>query len=310
MGLRIPNPATAQKSDSSLMDWFKQNPFLGSLAFATVLFVIASGYYAYTTHSEFVLQTEEYSVKTSAVAQARGTKPFPNQTNLEAAQAEKAEAEKIIGEMNALLSQKSGKVDQSLNPQAFQDRLNAQVSKIEKAARSAQVELPENFYLGFDEYRNQLPSATAAPLLGQQLDSISSVITILVEAGVKAINAVRRQPLSVESAKQDTTDKPEKNPNNLILAPFEVSFVADQTNFRLALNKIVTADPIIFVRLVSVANSQQSPPAKQNGMNSDPQSNADQPSAETSIPVLLGKETLNVDLRLATISADNTSDKK
>jgi|688.fasta_scaffold32011_5 hypothetical protein len=292
------------------MDWFKQNPFLGGLALVTALLVIASGYFAYNTHSEFALQSEEYSAKMSAVAQARGAKPFPNPANLEAARAEKADAEKILGEMKALVAQKSGKVDPALNPQAFQDRLNTKVSTIEKAAQSAQVKLPENFYLGFDEYRNQLPAPTAAPLLGQQLDAISRVITILVDAGVKEINAIKRQQLAVESAKQDTKDKPKKDSDDLTLAPLDISFVADQTNFRLALTEITSADPMIFVRLVSVANSQPAAPAKETAMSSSPQSGADQPDTEKSIPVLLGKETLNVDLRLATISTDNTSDKK
>jgi hypothetical protein len=292
------------------MDWFKQNPFLGGLALVTIPLVIASGFFAYNAHADFVLQTEEYSAKMSAVAQARGAKPSPSQTNLTAAQAEKAEAEKILGEMKALVSQKSGRVNTSLNPQAFQDLLNVKVSAIEKAAESAEVKLAENFYLGFDEYRNQLPPAAAAPLLGQQLDSISRVITILIDAGVKEIKSIKRQQLAVESPKQETTDKPKEDANDLTLVPFDVSFVADQSNFRLALTEIITADPLIFVRLVNVANSQPAAPLKENDMNSLPQDSDDRPDAETSIPVLLGKETLSLDLRLATISTDNTSDNK
>ncbi len=291
------------------MDWFKQNPFFGGLALVTTLLLAASGYFAYLAHTDFTLQTEEYAAKMSAVAQARGAKPFPNQANLEAAQAEKAEAQKILGDMKALVAQKSGKIDPTLNPQAFQDRLNAKVSVLEKAAQTVQAKLPDNFYLGFDEYRNQLPAPAAAPLLGQQLDSISMVVSIFLESGVKEITAIKRQPLPVESGKQEKSDANKKDAEDLILAPFDVSFVADQTNFRLAMTKIITADPMIFVRLVSVANSQPGAPLKDTG-GAPPQNSGDQAQTEASIPVLLGKETLSVDLRLASISTDAASDKK
>lgn len=291
------------------MDWFKQNPFFGGLALVTALLVIATGYFSYNSHSAFNQQTEEYAAKMSAMAQARGAKPFPNQANLEAAKAEKAEAEKILGEMKALVAQKSGKIDPSLNPQSFQDRLNAKVSALDKAAESAQAKLPENFYLGFDEYRNQLPSPAAAPLLAQQLESISMVVSILLDSGIREITGIKRQPLPVESGNQPKADVDKKDAEDLTLAPFDISFVADQTNFRLALTKIITADPMIFVRLVSVANSQPAAPRKDTAANAR-QPAGDQANAENSIPVLLGKETLNVDLRLASISTENATPAK
>lgn len=291
------------------MDWFKQNPFFGALALLTAVLVIASGYFAYSTYAEFNLQAEEYANKTSAIAQARAAKPFPNQANLEAARTEKAEAEKILGEMKSLVAEKSGKFDPSINPQAFQDRLNAKASELEKAAHSAKAKLPENFYLGFDEYRNQLPSVAAAPLLAQQLESIANVVSILIKSGVSEIKAVKRQPLIVESAKQQKNEGNKNNASDLTLAPFDVSFVSDQTNFRLALAKIITADPMIFVRLVSVANSQPNAPAKETAGSTSQQGSLGQPGGETSIPVLLGKEILNVDLRLASISTDSASKK-
>jgi hypothetical protein len=63
---------------------------------------------------------------------------------------------------------------------------------------------------------------------------------------------------------------------------------------------IVTARPLIFIRLASVANSQPEAPTKEAAPGATPVSTTG--TNATGIPVLFGQETLQVILRLAAIS--------
>jgi hypothetical protein len=82
-----------------------------------------------------------------------------------------------------------------------------------------------------------------------------------------------------------------------------VEFVADQSSFRSALSAITTAQPMVLVRLVSVANSSPAPPAKEStGATQETAEAAATTEGTGEIPVAFGKETLNVKLRLASVS--------
>ena len=66
--------------------------------------------------------------------------------------------------------------------------------RVTDKARANKVKLPENFFLGFDEYSAALPGNAEAPLLGQQLAQIELLLNILIDARVDALTAFRRVP--------------------------------------------------------------------------------------------------------------------
>ena len=62
-------------------------------------------------------------------------------------------------------------------------------------ARVNKVRLPDNFFLGFDEFAAALPNTAAAPLLGQELSQMQILMNILIDARVDSVTALRRTPL-------------------------------------------------------------------------------------------------------------------
>jgi hypothetical protein len=116
------------------------------------------------------------------------------------------------------------------------------------------------------------------------------------------ITAVNRAPLPEEAQVEAGQGGAEagKLPD-LLLAPFDVEFVADQANFRQALNSVASAQPMVLVRLVSVTNSKPAAPPKESALET-PEVDPLAPDRPTPIPVLFGQENLTVKLRLASVS--------
>ena len=287
------------------MNWFKENPFVGALVASTTLLTLVGLYFAYTQNTAFVEQTDTFAANNSSLARLQKAKPFPNEANLTAAEEEAKSAAKILGDLAAEVARQSTPLDPNLTPRDFQDKLSAAAATAEKAAANVEVGLPEDFYLGFSAYKAQPPPEAAASVLGQQLETIANVTGLLLKSGIRQFIGIERAPLRAE---EPETDEGEDKPTSaqlaaVQLAPFDVEFVADQSAFRAALSAIITAQPVVLVRLVSVTNSSPSPPAKETA-------GATQETAETvaategsgQIPVAFGKETLNVKLRLASVS--------
>jgi hypothetical protein len=243
----------------------------------------------------------------------QSAKPFPNEANLKAAEEEAKSASKILADLAAEVARQTTPLDPNLTPRDFQDKLSAAAATADEAATSAGISLPVDFYLGFSAYKAEPPSEAAAPVLGQQLETIANVTGLLLKSGIRQLVGIDRAPLPAEGSEvEGDGDKPAKAElAEVQLAPFDVEFVADQSTFRGALSAIITAQPMVLVHLVSVANSSPSPPAKESaGATQETAEPATETEGSGEIPVAFGKETLNVKLRLASVSVTATAAKE
>ncbi len=288
------------------MNWFKANPFLGGLAVATAALVLVAGYLLLETQARYSEQATLFEGQKATLEQLQRNKPFPNEANVRAMQAEHDEALEILKQIGETV-----RVDApATTPQAFQDALRNKVSDITTRAQESGVALGENFYLGFEGYENKLPSAEAAPHLALQLASIHNVASILIDSKVRGITSIHRMALPSE-AERDIPDRDTRGNRNsrgsaspsdlpdLRLTPFEVNFEADQSHFHTAFNRILEAKPSIFVRLVGITNSSPQPP-KKDGEEEAPAADQQAPSL---IKPVVGQEHLIINLQLASISA-------
>ena len=286
------------------MNWFKANPFLGGLTLLTALAAAAGLYFASGQHAAFIEQSDAYANNVSTLNNLQSAKPFPDDANLQAARAEDERAAEVFSGLASAVAGQSAPRDNSLTPQQFQDKLSEAASDTLAKAQAGGIALPEDFYLGFTQYKTQPPTAAAAPALGQQLASISNVVRVLLESRVTEITSITRTPLPEEAEKEEDQGRPEVGKlADLLLAAFDLEFVAEQANFRQALNAIANAQPMVLVRLVSVANSNPVAPSKENPLeNAEEPAAAETPDQPPPIPVLFGQESLTIKLRLASVS--------
>lgn len=88
------------------------------------------------------------------------------------------------------------------SPTAFMNLLSERNNRLLVLARKNGVGLPENFSFGFARYaaEGNLPPPPEVPRLTQQLIMIENIGTILIEAGVKRIEQVRRDEFEQRAA--------------------------------------------------------------------------------------------------------------
>ncbi len=288
------------------MNWFQKNPFLGGFLAVVILAAAGTAYLSYSAYTKFIEASDEYSGAVSRLHSLQNRTPFPSKENLEAYSELNAAYDAKFDELLAHLAERQAPIE-TVTPQVFQDNLRAIVSQITKLATENGVELPEGFYLGFDQYRGTLPSDTAAPILANQLVGINNLVKNLIELRVSAIGSINRVPLPEEGGTPVRAPAPTERPRRgaaqaaaeespaepiLIVNPVDISFRAEQARLRQALNAIVTSDRFLILRSLTVQNSQTEGPLRQPAGIPD---TAVAPAADNPIAALLGEQATPVE---------------
>lgn len=249
------------------MNWIKSNPFLTGFIVVVILITGVLGYFLSNAYTSYAAVSEEYDTQVGKLQQLQNRVPFPNAENNTAFT---ALLEEYAVEYNSLLGELTTKQIplEAISPQAFQDRLRAVVSEVQAAAEAKNVVLPEDFYLGFDQYQGTLPSDAAAGPLARQMAAIKSIVDRLIEFRVAEITSIERKPLPQErggtpppNRKQPAASKVEA-PQISAAFPFEISFVTEQGRLRQVLNAAVSSEHFFIIRNLSVVNTQLEGPSR------------------------------------------------
>lgn len=288
-----------------MTDWFKSNPLLAALGAVAAVLLVAGGYLLFAEMERLSEEQSAFDQKKMQLQQLQRNKPYPNQSNVDATRKEAEEAAGLLQEIAKELAVEAP----ATTPQAFQDELARLVKDVAEKASAKKIGLPENFYLGFEQYETQLPPDDVASRLSLQLRSIHSVAVVLIDSRVRSLGAIVRGPVRGESSSASEQEAPsEESPKKkreseaprLEMAPFDITFSADQAAFRTAFNRISELQPPVFIRLVAIENSSPAPPSK----TPDPEASvaqAEQPAPQSGIRPVVGRETLSVSLKLASV---------
>lgn len=253
------------------MNW--RNPFLTGYLALTVGGAALFGYLAFSAYSHYTEVSDTYDSQVQRLQKLQNRRPFPsdeNNASMRALSAEyRSEYERLVQAFTRLQ-----RPLETITPQTFQDRLRDYVSAVDVAARKNGVTIAENFYLGFDQYRNALPSSEAAPALARELDAIRLVVDSLIDNKVREIKGIKRDLLTEESPRPAATPAPRpgapaaaKTPAPSATSPisrsaFTIVFVADQGRFRQTLNDIVRAPQFFVIRSLNVQNEKLEGPSR------------------------------------------------
>jgi len=295
------------------MNLFKENPFLAGVIIAAVVVLGALGYLLSQSVAEFTAQKESLDSRIAELHRLQNASPYPSEQNVAATLASAAELKESVLALQAQARTMLPEVPADVTPQEFQDDLRRVVSAVVAKAREAGVELPGEFYLGFDEFRTSLPDPVQAPFLARQLEVNQWLVNSLLEAGVSQIDTFTRNPLPVEKSLELAAfpENPEPGDitrkNTLILG-----VTGEQGRVRRALNDLLRAPQFLVIRALEISNSSTEGPPKADtpveGMVSasptleslfgqEETAASGQRSGED-LPIVLGKETVSAKLNL------------
>lgn len=291
------------------MNWFKENPFLSGLIAVAVLAGGAMGFMVFQSWTAYTAASDAYTEAVTKLHGLQNKVPFPSEANLKTIQAGLDDYAARVARLRAQLAKMEVPLDATVTPQQFQDGLRAAVNDIRERAAANNVKLPENFYFGFDQYQTQVPAESAAPYLNRELAVIKTLVGHLVDLKVSSVNGLRRSPLPQESGSAAPQggagkDKPAAPDRVLEKSPFEISFTAEQSKFRVAFNSLLGSDQFLLVRSLNLQNSSPQAPAKATAESS--QKGASNPFAsgqagttdQKNLQVIFGRETVNATLQI------------
>jgi len=158
------------------------------------------------------------------------------------------------------------------DPVAWKADLDDSVQRLNMAAKLHTVTVPPNYYFGFSRYLNQSPSDQQTTVLSKQLMGIEQLVTILINAQVKSIDAIRR------TYEEDPRIGSGGGPNQPMVTdqlagysftaagnaytsyPLEVEFETTSENLRTVLGNLIQSPYIFVVRSLSIQNTKPDSP--------------------------------------------------
>src|SRR5690348_9266494 len=179
------------------MSWIRQNRFLGTFFGALALATIFSLWFFFHEKSAADATQARLEETLNELMRLRQSTPFPSYENLRKMRAQSA---RYRASLLALEDELKGRMFPRvpLQPNEFQAQLRLAVNDVADHAATAKVQLPANFYLGFDEYATSLPNSEAAPRLGRQLRAIEWLVNTVIDAHVDAVAKLTRMSLPEE----------------------------------------------------------------------------------------------------------------
>src|SRR5437016_14570076 len=283
------------------MNWYRENRWLGNFLIAFAVTALLALWFLFRARSGFTEASAQFNEAATERNRLEHLNPFPNEGNFRKTQAALNDYGATLTKLKEELRARVLPVE-PIAPNEFQSRLRRAIVNTTEKARANRVKLPENFHLGFDEFRTTLPTTAAAPLLGQELAQVELLFGILIDARVDAIAAVKRTPPPAGATAAPT---PPKKPSGLANAPpavvertiVDLTFTALPSAMRKVLNQIASSDRQFFiVRTLYVRNEQVKGPSRE-------QSNAtgSAPAATTpasAIKFIVGNEHVETTARI------------
>jgi hypothetical protein len=290
------------------MNWFRQNRFLGTFLMVCGAVTIASAVFLWRAKSGRDAAQARFDESATELIRLQRLSPFPNETNL---QKMKTQAQDYAADLAKLKEDLKTKMlpIAPIAPNEFQTRLNQARAGLTEKARANKVKLPENFFLGFEEFAAALPDTEAAPLLGQELAQVELILNILIDARVDAINSLRRVPLAERAAAVATPAPVAGRPPPTGAAKsapliernvIDLSFTAPPGAARRILNQIATVDQQLFVvrTLHAMNEKEKGPPREGAGAAASAPPPGATPAANSALNFIVGNEHIQAGARI------------
>lgn len=254
------------------MNWIKQNIFLTALLAITIIVCGASGYYALNRGAAAQKATKDHLSDRDRLGALFRAEVYPSPENDEQLG---REVERVRSETAALLDALATQypVPVGGDPAAFGQRVQREYGRLRAAWEEAGVEVPDNFFLGFDAYRQKIDAPAAAI---DELDYQLALVVDLVESAIgykitkinrlSRIDRVRFEdgPPPPSGDQDDSGDKPA--PYHSYAMDFD--FTGHEESVRAMINHISgSGSHFLRVRAVLLANEAQEGPKREDVRN-------------------------------------------
>ena len=241
------------------MTWIIENRFLATLGAVTLLGVIGLAVLGMKGASRYDAAQEEFDLAASEAASYERQPLYPRAENQQGKSKAIEDYKAATANLQQAFKPYRPEKLENISPQAFTDRLKEVNGELTAAFTDAGVEVPEEFFSGFERYRTTLANNRATGILKYQLDAVRFMMLALAESGVSELRNLHRPSLPEEAGREW---KPAENQVQVARAlPLEITFVGPEKAAREFISKITATDPYFAViRTMRVSSTNQKPP--------------------------------------------------
>ncbi len=284
------------------MNWFQQNKFLGTFLIVFGLATLAAAFFVWNAKSSFDEAKARFDENATELNRLQRLTPFPSDANLKKMS---AQAKDYAAELKKLREEMATHVLPAtpMKPNEFQAHLRQVLISVAERARANKVKLPDQFFLGFDEFAAGLPDEKSAPELGRQLAQAELLVNTMIDARIDALTSFRRVPVAdlapspppAAGPKPPAATKPATQPL-IERAVIDATFASTPSAARRVFNQIATINEQLYVmRTVHVLNEKdKGPPREGAGATTS----ATPPPANAALSFIVGNEHLQTAIRV------------
>jgi hypothetical protein len=292
--------------------WLSENKPLAALLAITVIGSGVLGYLVYSAWDDYGSATAIYSSKASDLDRLSHNPIFPSSSNLkkinQTLMEDRSNLDKLRTACAAYIIPPIGgieKVKPQDQPQYFQDTLRKLVTDIKALAASMNSTFPPSFYLGMDEYENQLPAPEQLSILPKQLTVLHWIAKVIAnQKGVVVAEFSRLQPdANKNSSAQKSPNTPAGSDKTGPAAPYEalggarITLNCSQASLHELINTLSSAPYFLVIEDLKIQNSVTEPPRRDAALQP-----TDQPSDGSGtiqrLPIVVGRESVNVIIKI------------
>lgn len=238
------------------MNWIKSNPFVAGLAGATILLCGILFFLASKWGGKYDEAKTGFDEASQSVANSESIPLYPTDDNRDGKRKALGEYRGEVDDFRKLFDKYRPENTENISPQAFTDRLKAASEEV-AAAFGEDTVLPENFFLGFEEYRSKLAPTGATGTLLHQLDGIKTAMMGLATARPSSLIKVFREPIPEERG-----GSYQPAPNDVArYFSFEVTFKGSESSAREFISSLGARESHYFIiRTLKIQNERSTPP--------------------------------------------------
>lgn len=239
------------------MSRIKDHTFAIALGGATLAAVGALAFVGLGAGSKYSASKTEFD---TAVEEARSFESlalYPHPENRDGKQKALDDYRKSLESLQEAFGKfRPGEI-KNISPQDFTNHLIAVNDELRQAYAKTGATLPEEFFCGFESYKDALSRGSATGMLDYQLNGIRAVLLTLAAAGPSELKNLHRPPLGEEDGAEF---KPAENQIARAL-PMELTFRASEKSLRSFMSALAKLDThYAVVRSIRISNSKKEPP--------------------------------------------------
>lgn len=239
------------------MDWIKNNPFVAALSGGTLIICIVLFIVASNAGSKFDEAKEGFDTAYSQVSKSERIPLYPEASNRDAKKKALDDYRESIVELRSLFDDYRVDEIERISTQEFTARLKAANEEVKTAFNAVDCELPEDFFMGFERYRNLLAESEATGVLNYQVNALKHALLDLADAIPSELISIYREPIPEESGQKFEVGE------NQVARKFgyEVAFRGSEQSARKFISALGDVDPYYYVvRTISIKNEKDIPP--------------------------------------------------